>query len=213
MIRRADGHSVAAMTKSTAVPALVAGGIAVAVGGIAEQVAQTSTSVSDDLFQYPWSSDTYIAAALYWAAAFGIVLLGLIRLRNDASAAEARGLRGGLAVAIAGIAVVAGAQIASIDVRGQAADSTGAVVAMFGVGTLLLAGGLIVAGRAALRSHRESRFPRALLAAGAWTLVLIALVTTPLAQLADVVFGILLAAAGLPAAAPRRDRSRSIALR
>src|SRR5215208_154512 len=213
MIRRAGGRSVATMTNTTAAPALVAGGIAVAIGGIAEQVVQASTSASDEIFRYPWSSDAYIAAALYWAMAFGIVLFGLIRVRMDAPAGEGRGLRGGLAAAIAGLAVIVGAQVASIDVRGQAADGTGAVVGMFGVGTLLLAGGLIVAGRAALRSHRESRFPRALLAAGIWTVVLMALVTTPLAQLADVVFGILVAAAGLPAAVPRPGPERSIALR
>ena len=163
--------------------------------------------------QYPWSSDAYVVAALYWAIAFGIVLFGLIRLRADAPAETGRGLRSALAVAIAGLAAVVAAQVATIDVRDQAADSAGAVVAMFGVGTLVLAGGLIVAGRAALRSHRESRFPRALFAAGIWTVILMALVTTPLAPLADVVFGILVAAAGLPAAAPRPDRTRSIALR
>lgn len=142
------------MTIRTAAPALVAGGIIVTAGGVAWQIANASTSVSEDMYRHPWSSGAFIVVALAAATAFALEAAGLTRLR---ASAPAGGTRTGLAVAAAGTAIVGGAHLASIAARSEAEDAGIATVVVIGfaTGTLLVAGGLIAAGRAGLRAGWE----------------------------------------------------------
>ena len=203
----------------TAALALVAGGLIQALGGIVEQAVRASTDVSDELFRYPWTSDVFVATSILWAASFVLILAGLAGLRASGLAGRDRGAGTGLAVAMAGVVVIIAAELASIGVRDQATDDGGAglVGALFGLATVLIGVGLTVAGRAAVRERRwDGWAPRALLACGVWTLLLLGLVLTPVMSASIAVFGMLISAvgAGLMGAAPEPSRARSsIALR
>ena len=203
----------------TAALALVAGGLVHGLGGIVEQAVRASTDVSDELVRYPWSVDVFVGTRILLAASFVVILAGLAGLRASGLAGRDRGAGTGLAVAMAGVVVIFAAVLASIGVRDQATDDGGAglVGALFGLATVLIGAGLTVAGRAAVRERRWEGFgPRALLACGVWTLLMLGLVLTPVASLALAVFGLLLAAvgAGMLVAAPEPSRARSsIALR
>jgi hypothetical protein len=154
--RRAAGASGSRRAARTAALALVAGGLAQAGGGIAEQAVQAASDVSDDLFRHPWPADAFVTVAILKAIALVPVVIGLAGLRVTGVAGDGRAARAGLAGAIAGAAVILAAELASIGVRDQVLDDTSAVLvgALFGLGTVLIGAGLTFAGRAAVRAHR-----------------------------------------------------------
>jgi hypothetical protein len=204
--------------------ALIAGGMIHAVAGIVGQVVRASTTVSDDSFSYPWTSDQYVAVSLIEALAFGLGLIGLAALRASGVAGPARAARTGLGVALAGCALFVVAQLASIPVRDQSMDegAAAALGGLFGLATLLLGAGLVAAGLAARRARCwEGWRPTAVLACGLWTLAMEGIVLTPLMALGITVMGLLQAAIGAGlltrptpvATAPATRPTPSIALR
>ena len=179
--------------------ALIAGAIIHAIVGIVGQIAQSSTTVSDDMFSYPWTSVELVAICLVQALAFGLVLVGLAALRHSGVAGPTRAARLGLAVALGGTALFVLAELASIAVRDQYWDegATGALGAMYGLATLLVGTGLAGAGIAARRAGRWDGWrPSALLACGLWTLAMFGVGLTPLMPLGVTVMGLLQAAVG-----------------
>lgn len=94
--------------------ALIAGALITAVGGAASQIVQASTSVSDDLWRYPWSSDLFVPISVLWAFAHVLVIVGLLGLRRSGVAGPTRSAAVGLALAIAGTGVLLVAEFASL---------------------------------------------------------------------------------------------------
>src|SRR6201991_1828962 len=179
--------------------ALIAGAIIHAIAGVAGQIVQSSTAVSDDMFSYPWTSAELVAVALVEALAVGLGFVGLVALRNSGVAGPTRAARTGLGVALAGSVLFVVAQLASITVRDGLVDegAAGVVGGVFGLATLLLGAGLTAAGVAARRAGLwEGWRPTALLACGLWTLAMLGIVVTPVMPLGIAVMGLLQAAIG-----------------
>jgi hypothetical protein len=134
-----------------------AGAVLVA-GALATQIAQRSTTVSDDAWSYPWSSATSAALSAVWALAQLGLLAGIAGLRHSGATGSTRAAAVGLALAGVGTALIGLGHLASIPVADQTIHDTGPQVAggVFGLGTLVSAVGLLLAGHATIR-------------AGAWT--------------------------------------------
>ena len=180
--------------------ALIIGALITALGGFASQIVQASTSVSDDLWRYPWSSDAFVAVSLLWAVAHGLVIVGLLGLWRSGVAGPARSAAIGFGLAVAGTGLLLVAEFASLPVAGQQVDDTGpALVGVaFGLGTLLAGIGLLVAGRAALQAGHWDDWRRFTpLAAGAWTVVLVGIAATKALPTGVAIYGLCLLAIGI----------------
>lgn len=180
--------------------ALIAGALITAIGGGASQIVQASTSVSEDLWRYPWSSDAFVPISLLWAVGHALVIFGLIGLRRSGVAGPAKSAGGGLALAIAGTALLLVAEFASLPFASQQADDTApmTVGAMFGLGTVLSGIGLLIAGWAALQARRWEGWPRfTLLVAGGWTIILTGIAMTNALAAGVAIYGLCLLAIGI----------------
>ena len=101
----------------TAGGACVAGALILAAGGVATQIVQASTTVSDQVWSYPWSSATSIPITLLWAFGQALLVVGVLGLRRTGVAGPARTARVGLAMALVGTSLVIVGHLASIPVR------------------------------------------------------------------------------------------------
>jgi hypothetical protein len=138
MTGRPGARSFGAMNSTT--PFLVAGGAATAVSGLVVQAAvQPMTTVSDDLWSYPWTSSSLVAVSVLWAGLHVLVAIGLLSLPRSS--------RGPL-IAITGTALLFVAELASIPIADARMADTSAVIvgAMFGLGTVLSGIGLLLTG-------------------------------------------------------------------
>lgn len=186
-------------TRKAAV-ALIIGALITTLGGFVSQIVQASTNVSDDLWRYPWSSDAFVAVSLLWAVAHGLVIVGLLGLRRSGVAGPARSAAVGFGLAVAGTALLFGAEFASLAFAGQQVNNTGPGLAgvAFGLGTLLSGIGLLVAGRAVLQARRWDDWRRfTLLAAGGWTVVLVGIAATKALPTGVAIYGLCLLAIGI----------------
>jgi hypothetical protein len=134
--------------------ACAVGGLVLAAGAIATQIVQASTSVSDQLWHYPWSSRTAVIAWAIFGTAQALVLVGVLAWRRSGVAGSSRAARIGLPLAAIGTLLVVAGHFASMPVRDQTIHDTGAqlVGGVFAVGTVLSAAGLLLAGWATLRA-------------------------------------------------------------
>ena len=130
------------------------GGLVLAAGAIATQIAQASTSVSDQLWHYPWSSRTAVIVWAIFGTAEALVLAGVLAWRRSGVAGSSRAARIGLPLAAIGTLLIVAGHFASIPVRNQTIHDTGAqlVSGIFAAGTVLSAAGLLLAGWATLRA-------------------------------------------------------------
>lgn len=130
------------------------GGLALAAGAITTQIVQASTSVSDQLWRYPWSSHTAVINWAIWGSMEALVLVGILAWRHSGAAGSSRAARVGLPLAALGTALIVVGHFASMTVRNQTIHDTGAqfVGGIFGVGTLVSAVGLVLAGWATLHA-------------------------------------------------------------
>jgi hypothetical protein len=134
----------------------IAGAAATTLGGIAVQgIVQPATTVSDHRWSYPWSSGALIPISLLWAALHILVFLGLLGFARSGLAGSSRSARVGTALALAGTALLFVGELASIPIRDQHTDDTGAVIvgAIFAVAILLTAAGFLAAGIATVRAR------------------------------------------------------------
>jgi hypothetical protein len=195
----------------------VAGGMVLAVGAVATQVAQASTTVSDQAWSYPWSSGTSIATSAVWAAAQALLVIGLLGLRRSGAAGSSRAAGAGLWLALAGTALILAGHLGSIPVADQTVDDTGVqlVGGLFGLGTILTAAGLLLAGRATLRAGRWHGWRRLTpLVTGVSALALIGLQFTKVLPTAVAVYALCFVAIGLALStrsAPAADTDSAMA--
>jgi hypothetical protein len=134
---------------------LIVGAAATAAGGIVVQaIVQPATHVAHDRWSYPWSSSALIPLSLLWASLHVFVFYGLLGLARSGLAGTSRSARLGTALALAGTALLFVGELASIPIRNEHTDDTGATIvgALFAVAIVLTAVGFLSAGISTLRT-------------------------------------------------------------
>jgi len=180
--------------------ALIAGALITALGGAVGQIVQASTTVSDDLWRYPWSSDVFVPVTLLWSVAHVLVVIGLLGFRRSGVAGDGRAARMGIGLAIAGTALLLIGEIVSLPFGDEPLDATGPAIAAtaYGLGTLLSAAGLLLAGKATLDARGWQDWRRFTpIVAGAWTLALSGVAFTAGLQTGVAIYGVCLLALGI----------------
>jgi hypothetical protein len=180
--------------------ACVVGASVLTVGGVATQVVAAGTSVSDQVWHYPWPSGTFVVITILFAVAQGLLLIGVIGLRRSSVAGPGRVARIGLTLSVAGTAAIMVGHLVSLPVRDQPVDDAGAVAAglVFFLGTVLSAVGFLLAGAATLRTTRWRDARRFIpVATGIWAAAMLGLQFTPFLPTAAAVFTALFVALGI----------------
>jgi hypothetical protein len=167
---------------------------------VATQVVQTSTDVPKDQWSYPWWSGASISFWLVAALAHALIAVGVIGLRRSGVAGTTRTGSLGLTAALAGAVLIVVGHLASIPIRNQTTHDTWPQIVggVFGIGTVLVAIGLLLASWTTLRERNWDDWRRFTpLATGAWAVALIPLQFTPVLPSALAVYGLLFVAIGL----------------
>lgn len=140
-----------------------------------------ASPISDEQLSYPWADATAITTSLLWGTTQVLFVIGLVAFSRSGAAPSKAGQLGAR-LAVAGSLFYVVAHAISLVAYDAALDDPIAlvVVTCFGVGTLLAAVGLIMAGTSALRSGVWSGWRRYTpLALGIWTAALLPLQFTP----------------------------------
>jgi hypothetical protein len=151
-------------------------------GAFVAVIVQPYSDVPVERFSFPWSSDDLVAVSLVYAVFHLLVLVGIVGLAASGLTGSSRAARVGAWFAIAGTGIITAAEVASIVVREQLMDDTGAgaVGALFGLGTAASMVGFLVLGISTLRAGRWRGWGRFTpLGTGLALVALMGLVTTP----------------------------------
>jgi hypothetical protein len=133
----------------------IVGATATAIGGLVVQtVVEPATTVSDGMWSYPFSSAALVPMSILGAILHVLVFIAVLGFARSGLAGASRGAHIGLFLALAGTALLFVGELASIPVRDQRVDDTGAAIvgAIFGIGGLLSAIGFIATGVATARA-------------------------------------------------------------
>jgi len=180
--------------------ACVVGAAVLTVGGVATQVVAAGTSVSRQVWHHPWHSGTFVVITILFALAQSLLVVGVVGLRRSGVAGPGRTSAVGLALAVAGTAVIVVGHLASIPVRDQTIDEAGAVAAglVFFLGTVLSALGFLLAGAVIVRTTLWRDARRFLpLATGVWAVAMLGLQFTPFLPTAAAAFAAFFVALGV----------------
>jgi hypothetical protein len=159
-------------TRQAAMAFIVAAAATAVAGAVLQFGLQPATELSDDMWRYPWSSSgAFVAFSLFSALLHGLVIVGLVAFGGSGAAGRSRAASSGVALAVAGTALLLVGELASIPIRNAEIDdtSTEIVGAVFGLASILSTVGFLLAGRATLRAgmwHDWRRFTP--LATGIW---------------------------------------------
>ncbi len=169
--------NVQARLKSPATVAFIPAGAATAVSGAVLAFGiQPNTDISVDMWRYPWSSSgAFVAFSVFSAALHSLVIAGLVAFGRSGAAGRSRAATRGVALAVAGTALLVVGELASIPIRDAKVDDTSAAIvgAVFGLASIASMVGFLVAGRATLRAGRWHGWRRFTpLATGLWLVVL-----------------------------------------
>jgi hypothetical protein len=153
--------------------AFIGAAAATAVAGAVLQFGlQPATELSDDMWRYPWtSSGAFVAFSLFSALLHGLVIVGLVAFGRSGAAGRSRAASRGVALAVAGTALLLVGELASIPIRDAEIDDPSAAIvgAIFGLASIVSTVGFLVIGWATLRAgvwHDWRRFTP--LATGVW---------------------------------------------
>ena len=166
-------------TKDAATPwpavATVAAGAIFLDGAVLTAAYRNSSPVSEDAFAFPWQGSTAVATSLLWGLAQALMVVGLVAFARSNALAGRTG-QIGARLAIGGGVSFTLAHLVSAFAYNASTDDASAIVAMslFGIGTIALAIGLLLAGRASLQ-NRRTWAGRAPLALGIWMVLMIPL--------------------------------------
>jgi hypothetical protein len=141
----------------------IVGAAATALGAIVVQaVVIPTTSVPDARWSYPWSSQALVPVSILWASLHVLVFVGVLGFARSGLAGTSRTARIGLALALGGTALLFIGELASIPIRDQQVDDTGAVIVggIFGAAIVLTAVGFLSAGIATVRARLWSDWRR-----------------------------------------------------
>ena len=137
---------------------------------------QTTTSLSDDFWRYPWSSSgAFVAFSVLSAVLHGLVARGLLAFGRSGAAGRSRAASAGVVLATTGTLLFLVGEIASIFIRDARVDDASAlfVSVFFGLGAFVSMIGFLLAGRATARAgvwHGWRRLTP--LATGVWLVIL-----------------------------------------
>ena len=190
-------------TKSlrTAGISCIVGAAATTLGGIVVQgIVQPATTVSDHRWSYPWSSGALIPVSILWASLHVLVFVGVLGFARSGVAGHSRSTRRGTALALIGTALLFVGELASILIRDQRTDDTGAVIVggIFALAILLTAVGFLTAGIATVRARLWQGWRRFTpLTAGIVTFALFGLNVTKALPTGVAIYGLCLLALGV----------------
>jgi len=185
----------------TAAISCIIGAAATTLGGIAVQgIVQPATTVPDHRWSYPWSSGALVPISLLWASLHVLIFVGLLGFARSGLAGPSRSARLGTTLALVGTVLLFVGELASILVRDQRTDDTGAAIVggIFAVAILLTAVGFLAAGITTVRArlwHGWRRFTP--LTAGLVTFALLGLNVTKALPTGVAVYGLCLLALGV----------------
>lgn len=117
----------------------IIGGAATALFGLVVQaVVQPVSTVSDEMWRYPWPSDTFVPVTLLFAGFHLLVFLGVLGFARSGLAGPGRSARVGSVLAMVGTAEFFMAELASIPINDQRMDAPGPMIVggIFGLGVL-----------------------------------------------------------------------------
>jgi hypothetical protein len=196
---RSDRSSIRSI-RHLAIAGIVGGG-ATAISGVVIQAAvQPASTVSDEMWSYPWPSDTFVPVTLLFAGFHLLVFLGVLGFARAGLAGPGRSARVGSVLAMVGTAVFFMAELASIPINDQRMDDAGPMIVggIFGLGVLLTAVGLLLAGRTTLRAGHWRDWRRFVpLAAGIWTTALVGVSFTKALPTGVGIYGLCILVLGL----------------
>jgi hypothetical protein len=179
----------------------IVGAAATTLGGIVVQtIVQPATHVSDDRWSYPWSSGALVPISLLWASLHLFVFYGLLGFARSGFAGTSRSARLGTTLALAGTALLFVGELASIPIREQHTDDTGATIvgALFAAAIVLTAAGFLLAGISTMRARQWRDWRRFTpLGTGVATCALIGLNSTHALASGVAVYGLCLLALGV----------------
>ncbi len=176
-------NNVQARPSSLVTGAFIGAGAATALAGAVLAFGiQPATDLSVDFWRYPWSSSgAFVAFSIFSAVLHGLVVVGLIAFGRSGVAGRSRAATSGVALAVAGTALLLVGELASIPIRDAQVEDTsaGIVGAIFGVGGVSSTIGFLVLGWATLRAGVWQGWRRFTpLAPGIWLVVLTPVVET-----------------------------------
>jgi hypothetical protein len=180
--------------------ACLAGGLLSVAASVAVGIATASTSVSDDLFRYPWTTGPFVAFCLCAAALHLLILTGVVALVRSGVAGDGRAARVGGPFAIAGMVLLFAGEFASLSVidRAESSDAAGLVGGLFGLATVVGTIGLLGLGAGTLRAGRWEDWRRVVpLACGICLLLAIPIQFTSFLWAGLIPYGCAFAALGL----------------
>lgn len=168
-------------------------------GALITAAYRDASPISDEQVSYPWDGAAAITTSLIWGITQILIVVGLMAFARSGAVPTRAGRVGGR-LAVAGALLYVVAHALSLVAYAAALDDpiSVAVLSCFGVGTLLTAVGLIMAGTAALRSRVWSGWRRyAPLVLGAWMVAMVPLQFTAALPVAVGVYAAATMALGL----------------
>jgi hypothetical protein len=190
-------------TKSlrTAGVSCIIGAAATTLGGtVVQGIVQPATTVSDHRWSYPWSSGALVPVSILWGSLHVLVFVGVLGFARSGVAGHSRSARLGTALALVGTALLFVGEMASIAIRDQRTDDTGAVIVggIFALAILLTAVGFLAAGIATVRARLWQGWRRFTpLTAGIVTFALLGLNATKALPTGVAIYGLCLLALGV----------------
>jgi hypothetical protein len=157
--------------------ALVVAGTVFANGVVFTAAYRGSSTVSDDQLSYPWSGATAVATSILWGSAQILFTIGLIVLAQSPAITTRWGRRGAVVAVVGSLLYTLAHAVSAVAHDASMDDASGmVVVTLFGVGTILVAVGLLVAGVDVARSRVWSDWRRFTpVALGGWMLAMLPL--------------------------------------
>ncbi len=168
-------------------------------GALISAAYREASPVSDDQLSFPWAGTTAVTTSLIWGITQVLLVVGLASVLRSGVAPTRAGRAGGR-LAVAGAALYVVAHALSLVGYDAAMDEPIAVVVLvcFGVGTVLTAVGLIIAGVVARRAAVWTGWRRhTLLALGLWMVAMLPLQFTAALPIAVGIYAVAVIALGL----------------
>ena len=168
-------------TRQAAVAFIVAAAATAVAGAVLFFGLQATTDLSEDMWRYPWESGGAFAAfSVFSAGLHALVANGVVAFGRSGAAGRSRAATRGVALAVAGTALLLVGELVSIPIRHAESSDTSATIVggVFAVGGILSTIGFMVLGWATLRAgvwHGWRRFTP--LAPGVWLIAMSAIAT------------------------------------
>jgi hypothetical protein len=168
-------------------------------GALITAAYRNTSPTSDEQLSFPWDGVTAITTSLIWGITQVLIVVGLVAFARS-GAAPTRAGRVGARLAVAGAVLYVIAHGLSLVAYDAFLDDPISIVVLscFGIGTLLTAVGLIMAGTTVLRSGAWSDWRRyAPLVLGVWMVAMMPLQFTPALPVAVGIYAFVVMALGL----------------